>query len=49
MLFPSNNTETIKSKTTDLKAVLSEISVAAYQTAAAAAAPNSPSGSTEHR
>ncbi len=43
----ANNTETIKSKTTDLKAVLSEISVAAYQTAAAAAAPNSPSGSAD--
>lgn len=40
----ANNTETIKSKTTDLKAVLSEISVAAYQTAAA---PNSPSGSAD--
>jgi molecular chaperone DnaK len=43
----ANNTETIKSKITDLKAVLSEISVAAYQTAAAAAAPNSPSGSAD--
>jgi molecular chaperone DnaK len=43
----TNNTETIKSKITDLKAVLSEISVAAYQTAAAAAAANSPSGSTD--
>jgi len=42
----TNNTETIKSKITDLKAVLSEISVAAYQTAAAATA-NSPSGSTD--
>jgi molecular chaperone DnaK len=41
----ANNTETIKSKITDLKAVLSEISVAAYQTAAATA--NSPSGSTD--
>ena len=47
MLFQLNNTETIKSKITDLKAVLSEISVAAYQTAAAAAAPNSPSGSAD--
>jgi molecular chaperone DnaK len=43
----TNNTETIKSKITDLKAVLSEISVAAYQTAAAAATTNSPSGSTD--
>ena len=41
----TNNTETIKSKITDLKAVLSEISVAAYQTAATTA--NSPSGSTD--
>ena len=41
----TNNTETIKAKITDLKAVLSEISVAAYQTAAATA--NSPSGSTD--
>jgi len=43
----TNNTETIKSKITDLKAVLSEISVAAYQTAAATATANSPSGSTD--
>ena len=41
----ANNVETMKAKTTELKNALSEISVAAYQSAAAAAA--SPSGSTE--
>ena len=41
----SNNIETIKAKITDLKNALSEISVAAYQAAAATASPNSPSGS----
>ncbi len=40
----TNNVDTMKSKVTDLKNALSEISVAAYQAAAAAAA-NSPTGS----
>ncbi|MBA3749570.1 MAG: Hsp70 family protein, partial [Nitrosopumilus sp.] len=39
----TNNTDTIKAKVTDLKNALSEISVAAYQSAAA----NSPTGSTD--
>jgi molecular chaperone DnaK len=41
----ANNVETMKTKTTELKNALSEISVAAYQSAAAATA--SPSGSTD--
>ena len=38
MLISTNNVETIKSKITDLRIALSEISVAAYQSAAAATA-----------
>jgi molecular chaperone DnaK len=43
----TNNTENIKTKMTDLRNALSEISVAAYQSATTAtASPNSPSGSS---
>lgn len=43
--IPTNNVENIKAKVTDLKNILSEISVAAYQ-AAAAASPNPSSNTT---
>jgi molecular chaperone DnaK len=44
----TNSIDTMKTKVTDLKNALSEISVAAYQSAAAAAAAtNSPTGSTD--
>ena len=39
MLISANNVETMKAKTTELKNALSEISVAAYQSAAAADQP----------
>jgi molecular chaperone DnaK len=43
----TNSIDTMKTKVTDLKNALSEISVAAYQAAAASAATNSPTGSTD--